>query len=199
MTVGVFQEWHKIMTTEKDVLVREYKLLSLVTGKSVDELEAMKRGDIRKLFAEMGKMQRMPISGEVNQAIAIGWKPFVCFTDLSEFSNELTTNQGTALKEWTKTEQSTIENMHRCLAMLYVPYRPFKKKTLPSNIEKAAEIFKKAKIGQIYGTLFFYSRVSEKLQIVFLNSSNEASRIITEHLKEITLGVSSQRGTDGII
>lgn len=109
MTVEMFQEWHRIMRTEKDILEREYKLLSLVTGKSQSKLEAMKRGDVKTLFAKMGQMQRQPLRGTVNKIIAIGWKPYIAFTDMKEFNFEMSANQWTALKTWTKDEVSSIE------------------------------------------------------------------------------------------
>lgn len=200
MTVEMFQEWHKIMCTERDILEREYKLLSLVSGISLSKLESMKRGEVKDLFAKMGKMQRQPMRGTINEVIAIGWKPYVCFTNLKDFESDVSTNQLTALKTWTQSEQASIENMHRCLALLYVPYIPFSKKKIPANIEKAAERFKKARVGQVYGTLFFYSKVSEKLQESFHNSSKQAMETITEHLKEVisARGQTSPKGTAGI-
>ena len=200
MTVGMFQEWHKIMHTEKDLLEREYNLLSLVSGISRAKLDNMPRGKIKGLFSEMGKMQRQPMRGVVNEVISIGLRPYVAFTNMKDFSNELTTNQGTALKTWTGNEYDSIQNMHLCLAMLYVPYLPFKKKRIPDNIEKAARIFKKAKVGQVYGTLFFYSRLSEKLQETFLCSVEEATKMLTEHLSEVIKahGGTLQKATAGI-
>jgi len=197
MTVSQFQDWHNVIKTERDLFDREVKLLSIVSGKTVEYLEDLPLEDLRKLFRQMNKIDTK-LNDKPKRIVSVKLKPFVAFCLPSEISDKLSTNQYTALKTYTATEEDTIKNMHKILALTYAPYRLFRKPKLSEYFNKIEERMKSAKMGDISGTVFFYSLVSEKLQEAFLPYSTKAMETIQKFSEEMMHGVDSQKVGDGI-
>lgn len=160
MTVSQFQDWHNVIKTERDLFDREVKLLSIVSGKTVEYLEDLPLEDLRKLFRQMNKIDTK-LNDKPKRIVSVKLKPFVAFCLPSEISDKLSTNQYTALKTYTATEEDTIKNMHKILALTYAPYRLFRKPKLSEYFNKIEERMKSAKMGDISGTVFLLSRIGE--------------------------------------
>jgi hypothetical protein len=94
------------------------------------------------------------------------------------------TNQYTALKQY---ETDVINNLHKILALIYVKCPLFSKYKFNSdNVEQIGDvIYNYGKVGDVYGTLFFYSNRSEKLKADLLNSLEEVNREIAIHMEEV--------------
>jgi len=94
------------------------------------------------------------------------------------------TNQYTALKQY---ETDVINNLHKILALIYVKCPVFSKYKFNSdNVEEISDvIYNYGKVGDVYGTLFFYSSRSEKLKADLLNSLEEVQKEIAIHMEEV--------------
>mgnify|MGYP000940600778 CR=1 FL=1 len=71
--------------------------------------------------------------------------------------------------------------------MIYVKRPVFSKYKFNSdNVEEISDvIYNYGKVGDVYGTLFFYSNRSEKLKADLLNSLEEVQKEIAIHMEEV--------------
>lgn len=199
-TVDQFQKWHEIIDTEHDVLRREYSLLAMLLGISVEDCEAITFKKLDPLFKQINSYDEIKPSKKLKQVIIVKRKPYVAIVNLKELRHLLTANQFTAAQTYAATPQSTVQNMHRLLSLVYCPYRFMKGNKLSNNTELTAEKMKLAKIGDVYGTVFFYSIVYKKLQETSSIYFHKAQKILMERMNEIAEahGLNSQGLTDGI-
>lgn len=200
-TVKEFQEWHKVVNSNMDLMDREYKLLSICHGISEEKAMSIPNGKIIKLFRKMNDLKLSEPSKKVKNFISINYKPYKAILFPSDLQNLMSANQITAALTLSKTNESSIENMHRLLALFYTPYYPFITLKIAGNQEKLADKMLSAKIGDVYGAVFFYSIVSPKLQEAFQQFSHQNNQVIMNHLKEMAEahGVDLSEITDGII
>jgi len=108
------------------------------------------------------------------------------------------TNQYTALKQY---ETDVINNLHKILALIYVKCPILTKYKFNSdNVDIIADvIYNHGKVGDVYGTLFFYSSRSEKLKADLLNSLDQVQKEIAIHMevvnRELNLSGENMVGT----
>lgn len=199
-TVQEFQEWHKAINTDMDLMDREYKLLSICAGISEDKAMSIPNGKVIEMFRKMNKLKLTEPSKKVKPYMSIGWRPYKAIVMPSELEALMSANQFTTAITYSKTTESSIENLHRLLALIYTPYYPFTKPKIAENQGKLAKTMLKAKIGDVYGVVFFYSIVSPKLQEAFQQFSHQNDQVIMNHLKEMAVarGVDLSEITDGI-
>lgn len=151
-TVEQFQEWHKVISEEKDIIDREVKLASILTGKSVEYLESIPYSVLKEVIKKVNRVNLSQPNTEVRRFVRVGTKVYAAILDAKELHGLMSTSQFTAAKTYAA---NPIENMHRLLALYYTQYQPFKKRKLTENQLKLSEDFKKVKIGDVYGAVFF--------------------------------------------
>jgi len=174
-TVEQFQEWHKVISQEDDILERELKLAAILTGKSVEYLESIPRNDLTRIFVKVNRIGNSIPSTKVNRYVMVGRSVYSAILDAKELHGLMSTSQFTAAKTYAA---NPIENMHMLLPLYYTKFKLFGKKNLEENQLKLSEEFKKVKIGDVYGAVFFYSVLWNQFAPILEASLKEATTII---------------------
>lgn len=119
-------------------------------------------------------------------------------------ADKLSTSQAFDIKTFCKPEtgmsqrDTVVENLHKLLASIYLPLKKLQFTYSGTDHEKISNDFKKAKMGDVAGTLFFYSLVSPKLTEAMLDFGEKPMQMLTEHMKEVNdWAKSSQISGDG--
>jgi hypothetical protein len=198
LTVAQFQEWHEIDKTEKNGLKKSYKILAMLVGKTVEELEDMPVGQIKAALKVAATIHKKPINQKLKHIVFVGFKPYKAILNAKIVHDQLSASQFTAAQTFSKTQDDSIQNMHKLLALMYAPYKMFGRMKLHHDHNYMAEQMKHAKIGDVYGAVFFYSRVWATLQPYLEKYLNQAMETITEVVNEAKAhGVDLQRATAG--
>jgi ribonuclease HI len=191
-TVEQFQRWHAVKT--EDLLDREIEYLSIAMGKTVDEIEAIPRGELKKYIKVINNYPNLKVNDKVKKFLAIGWKPYQAITDAKYLRELMSADTYMLVQQLSATEADSIQNMHRILGAMYAPYYPFRKPKLEHI--KTADKMKQAKIGDVYGAVFFYSVVWQELQPILAQHLEEATKTIMERMG-IVRGLSLAKTTGG--
>lgn len=182
LTVKQFQELTIIYNSDKDLLDKGVEAISLLTGMSVNEVEQIDYKVIGKAFNHLNALMQSKPKEVVKKWIVLNGTVYKAVTNMDKIS----TGQYLDLKNLSKDDK-WIENMHLLLGCLYLPvnwYGRVKK----YNGEKLPQISKDmltAKLKDVYGLLFFYSAVLEKLSPIIQMSLEEALQTIQETVTEI--------------
>lgn len=165
MTIETYQKVNKIAQASGDSIEKEIDIASAITGKSKEEIENLP-------LAKVKALTRINISGRKKKYVLINKRLYKGLTD----PEELTTGQYVDLKTFGK---DFIPNLHNMLAIIYKPvFKRYKH-------EEVAEDMKKANLDDVYGLLFFYSNILEKLSPTIQISLELAKEEIAERLKEL--------------
>lgn len=176
-TVEQFQLWHKTIAEEQDIIDREVKLASILTGKSIEYLESIPYSVLKEVIKKVNKVSLTEPSTEVKRFVRVGRKVYSAILDAKELHGLMSTSQFTAAKTYAA---NPIENMDKLLALYYAPYKLFGKPKLAENQVKLAEDFKKVKVGDVYGAVFFYSVLWNQFAPILEDSLKEATKIMEE-------------------
>ena len=147
-TVEQFQQWHKVIKEESDIIDREVKLASILTGKSVEYLESVPYSVLKEVIKRVNKISLTEPSTKVVRFVKVGRKVYSAILNAQDLHGLMSTSQFTAAKTYAA---NPIENMHLLLPLYYAPYKLFGKQKLADNQLKLGEEFKKVKIGIVTG------------------------------------------------
>lgn len=185
ITIEQFQECYFLLgknpTIETWVMV-----LSTLSGRTYQQIESLSIQHLKELISKLQFLLQPNINEKVNKFVAFRGKPFKACLDASQMGM----NQVNDLKEFMKpngqpVEDTIVENAHKLLACIYVPLTLKGWRYVPSKHKDHAEKFKKAKMGDIYGTLFFYSGIYKTLMQTTDTFLKEQTAILKEHLEEV--------------
>ena len=176
-TVEQFQQWHKVIKEESDIIDREVKLASILTGKSVEYLESVPYSVLKEVIKRVNKISLTEPSTKVVRFVKVGRKVYSAILNAQDLHGLMSTSQFTAAKTYAA---NPIENMHLLLPLYYAPYKLFGKQKLAENQLKLAEEFKKVKVGEVYGAVFFYSILWSQFVPILENSLKQATKVMEE-------------------
>jgi hypothetical protein len=199
-TVKQFQEWQKVTAKSfDDVLDKELALLSIAANMAVEEVWALTGDQLKPLIAKLNTLAYSKPNEKVKKFIFVNHKAYQAIIKPSELKDLLNTSQYTAFKEYTKKD--CIENMHLILPLLYCPCKFLRKKRIADNTQALSREFLEAKIGDVYGAVFFYSIVWEKLNEASLPYLKKAKETLEAHMEEVikALEEGSEMHTAGTI
>lgn len=182
LTVKQFQALTKIYNSDKDLLDKGVEALALVTGLSEDEILSKDHKEVKLGFTHINNLlQQTPKQGFKKWIVSNG-KIYKAVTDISKIS----TGQYLDLKNLSKDDK-WIDNMHLLLGCLFLPVNWYgkAKRYDGSKLDAISKDLLDAKLKDVYGLLFFYSNVLEKLSPIIQTSFEEATRTIQEILTEI--------------
>jgi hypothetical protein len=194
LTIKEFIEYENIRTSSLENIDKIIQIASSFTDISVSEYENMSFNELEKVKHKV----LLLINSKPNTRLKnTFWRDGVRYKACKD-EKDFKTNQYTALKQY---ETDVINNLHKILALIYVKCPLFTKYKFNSdNVEEISDvIYNYGKVGDVYGTLFFYSNRSEKLKADLLNSLEEVQKEIAIHMevvnKELNLSEKNMDGT----
>ena len=184
----LIKDWIKYEQIDKakyefDVL-REIALLNHFTGIPVAEFEAMSENELKAWQKKLRKFTHQKLSLKVKRVIRINGVRYRACKDERDFR----ANQWTALKHY---ELNEVANTHKILSLIYQETPLFKPyKFNEDNIPYIADnILNNGKVGDVYGTLFFYLQRFEALSIISQASFLISQEEIKERMSEVYQGL----------
>jgi len=180
LTIKEFIEYENIRTSDLENIDKIIQIASSFTDISVSEYENMSFNELEKVKSKVLLLINSKPNTRLKNTFWHDGTRYKACKDEKDFK----TNQYTALKQY---ETDVINNLHKILALIYVKCPVFSKYKFNSdNVEEIADvIYNYGKVGDVYGTLFFYSNRSEKLKADLLNSLEEVQKEIAIHMEEV--------------
>jgi hypothetical protein len=180
LTIKEFIEYENIRTSSLENIDKIIQIASSFTDISVSEYENMSFNELEKVKSKVLLLINSKPNTRLKNTFWHDGTRYKACKDEKDFK----TNQYTALKQY---ETDVINNLHKILALIYVKCPVFSKYKFNSdNVEEIADvIYNYGKVGDVYGTLFFYSSRSEKLKADLLNSLEEVQKEIAIHMEEV--------------
>jgi len=194
LTIKEFIEYENIRTSSLENINKIIQIASSFTDISVSEYENMSFNELEKVKSKVLLLINSKPNTRLKNTFWHDGTRYKACKDEKDFK----TNQYTALKQY---ETDVINNLHKILALIYVKCPVFSKYKFNSdNVEEIADvIYNYGKVGDVYGTLFFYSNRSEKLKADLLNSLEEVQKEIAIHMevvnRELNLSEKNMVGT----
>ena len=180
LTIKEFIEYENIRTSSLENIDKIIQIASSFTDISVSEYENMSFNELEKVKSKVLLLINSKPNTRLKNTFWHDGTRYKACKDEKDFK----TNQYTALKQY---ETDVINNLHKILALIYVKCPVFSKYKFNSdNVDIIADvIYNYGKVGDVYGTLFFYSSRSEKLKADLLNSLEEVQKEIAIHMEEV--------------
>ena len=180
LTIKEFIEYENIRTSSLENIDKIIQIASSFTDISVSEYENMSFNELEKVKSKVLLLINSKPNTRLKNTFWHDGTRYKACKDEKDFK----TNQYTALKQY---ETDVINNLHKILALIYVKCPVFSKYKFNSdNVEEIGDvIYNYGKVGDVYGTLFFYSNRSEKLKADLLNSLEEVQKEIAIHMEEV--------------
>ncbi|MEY4051614.1 MAG: hypothetical protein RIR64_599 [Bacteroidota bacterium] len=180
LTIKEFIEYENIRTSSLENIDKIIQIASSFTDISVSEYENMSFNELEKVKSKVLLLINSKPNTRLKNTFWHDGTRYKACKDEKDFK----TNQYTALKQY---ETDVINNLHKILALIYVKCPLFSKYKFNSdNVEEIGDvIYNYGKVGDVYGTLFFYSNRSEKLKADLLNSLEEVQKEIAIHMEEV--------------
>lgn len=185
ITIEQFQECYFLLG-KNPTIDTWIMVLSTLSGKTFEQIESL---PIKKVKESINKLQFLlnpTLNEKVNKFISIKGRPFKAIFQASDMqTNQVADLKGLMNKEGQSVNDTIVENAHKLLACIYVPLTLRGFRYVPSKHKEVSQYFRKAKMGDVYGTLFFYSETYKNL-IQCINTFGQAQmEIVNSHLKEI--------------
>jgi len=180
LTIKEFIEYENIRTSSLENIDKIIQIASSFTDISVSEYENMSFNELEKVKHKVLLLINSKPNTRLKNTFWHDGTRYKACKDEKDFK----TNQYTALKQY---ETDVINNLHKILALIYVKCPVFSKYKFNSdNVEEISDvIYNYGKVGDVYGTLFFYSNRSEKLKADLLNSLEEVQKEIAIHMEVV--------------
>jgi hypothetical protein len=185
LTVREYVKVKEIEMKHSDLLDRRMALVSHFTNKNAENL------DLNVLKWQLFKVDSLLASQPSTKVKHVIWingrryKTFADVTKLSKVQTKLIVDQAVTAKELAKNGQGDI-NLHRLLGLIYLRAKigttpEFDVKTWDDISEDMLDVT----IGEVYGAVFFYSNVLEKLTPIIPYFLMEAEQTIENHMAEV--------------
>lgn len=177
VTVEIFQEM--VSREEFENWLDSFQhYASILCNIDPDDLMEWSIDDARELYAKISWCINMP--NMMPEPIVI--IDDVIFNNIKDYGREIKLGQWADLETYCKDGEA-VKNMHKMLAVLY------KSEDGKLNVPQKAEIFKKARITDVYGTLVFFSIIANKYtprcQAYFPTHSMEPTMMMKSQMKKL--------------
>lgn len=185
LTVRQFIEAKKIELAHTDILNKRMALVSHFTGKDAETLDL---NILKWQLAKVDMLLTSDINTKVKEVIWIKGKRYKTFADvtsLSKTQTKLIVDQAVTAKELAKNGQGD-SNIHRLLGLIYLRAKIGTKPEFNvSTWDDISEDMLDAKLGDVYGAVFFYSNVLKKLTPTIPYFLIMAEMTIENHMREV--------------
>ena len=179
ITVEQWQYSEAIINSDDTKLDKQIKIVSYFTGKTIEEVEEM---DAVKFYVTANKLDflfdtlhAMPI---VNK-FSINGIDFIPTDSLQKMK----VNQMVDYTEILKANNNSIcQSLHMILPIVFCTKKGYE----PDKHSEYVELFKKAKLGDVLGAVFFYTDYWQRVEKITQHSMEKNLELITERMKEIS-------------
>lgn len=185
ITVEQFQECYFLLG-KTPTIDTWLMVLSTLSGETQKHLESIPVRELKTYISKLDFILTPNENNKINKYISFGGRPFKACLD----AGQMQTNQVADLKAFMvgdgqPVNDTIVENAHKLLACIYVPLTTTGFKYVPGKHKETAEKFKKAKMGDVYGVVFFYSVVYKNLMETTKAFGKENLEIVLEHQKKL--------------
>ena len=161
LTIGQYIKCKAITNIESDPVQRKLKMLSIITGQSVDELESLPIAELIKRLKAITEVESLGKNAKVKMKFKVKGRRFECIWK----SQELRADQYIDATFYTKGDIE--QNIHNILAAICVE-RTWYGKKLPYSGDKHKEIselfLNEMKISTAYPIMLFFSKYLRELE-----------------------------------
>ena len=181
LTVQQFQELEALKSnTDLDTLDKAVKRLSILSGKDVDYIESLTATEIFNTLSDsvflMSPIHEMPIPNH----IVLGGVKFRYIKEIHEYNI-------CQEKDWKEIVKMNGNDYIKCLpelmAICHQEHENGKWVYNSDNHLRNVELFKKSKLSESLGAVFFYSKSLTSCIKILADYSKKAENQITEHYK----------------
>lgn len=182
LTVKQFQDASYIIKNEDDLLERHVKLIACLSNKPIEWVESHTPAQVGEMVKKLDFLLTPVVSKKI--------KPFLVFNK-SVYRPILkmeTINWGQikTIKVLGEREEYPNQYLNQKLACVYSKLNWYGKAVYSaSDHTKKSEDLLNARLGDVYGTLFFYSNVLVTLKPVIESFSKYATQTIAETMPEV--------------
>ena len=183
LTVDQFMQLEALKLNKSlPLLDKAVAKLSILSGLSIDEVEKM---NIQKVYATLldAVFLNTPIDAmPLKDSVYLGYKKFKAITDITDF----TTAQHKDFNEFIKMNNNNyVACLPNIIAICHKELTLYGYKYKSDNHFKNVEIFKKAKLKDVMGAVFFYSNCLKSYNEIITTCLEKSQSQIKEFLKEI--------------
>lgn len=174
ITVRQYQVLNQILESDADLLDKQINAIAYFMGKSSVWVESLPL-DIFKYYSSQLTFVKNPnINTKLKKYVFIKGRLFKAETEFEK----LLSGQYIDLKELSK-DGNSINNLHKLLACIYKPV------FFKYNHKECSDLMLDAKLGDVYGLLFFCSLELERLSPYIQMCLEESATLIEREMKEI--------------
>jgi hypothetical protein len=193
LTIKQFLQCKLIAELEKDPVTRKMKMYAEVSGKTLEEVEAMPIGDLVAGLKSLDSIDTLTTDSKVNMKFKLGGKRWI----IKWRQQDLTGEQYIDSTFFCKDETKLIQNIHNILASLAVERGWFKE--LPysgeTHKERADLFYNHMKIKDAYPIMLFFCEyfktLADNIQIYLVTEAEKVTREVREHLEKNGVGLQS--------
>lgn len=194
LTINQFIKCKAIAELEPDPLTRNLKMVSIVNGKTVDELESLPIDELKKQLAEFNQIEKLTENTKVKMNFKIKGRRFECIWR----TQKLTAAQYIDVTSFCKNEKEIINNIHNILAAICVEKTWYGKKLKydGNNHKEISELFlNNMSITIAYPIMLFFcnyfKELSNNIQIYLEQEMVKTMQnpIVQQHLKNAGNGL----------
>jgi hypothetical protein len=163
------------------------KVISTLAGKTYNDIESLPVWYVKKLIYQLEFLTRPNLNTKLKKYLYLNGTVYKAIYE----GHKLSAAQGMDLKTFLHPPKDVplndhiVEVAHKLLASIYIPMKNFRFKYSGIDHQKISNDFLSARMGDVYGTLFFYSIVSPKLTETILDFGKEQTKILAKHMEEV--------------
>lgn len=182
LTVRQFQLCDEIIRNESDVLERHIKLVACLSGNSIEWVESHTPKQIAEWVKDLSFLSNPKVDKKIPKYVLANKRVYRPYNDASKFS----AGQVIALKVYGEKAKGH-SNLHNQLACVFgeINWYGGLKKYDATKHEQIANDMLEAKMGDVYGAVFFYSNVLEALSPILETYLKQANETIMEIMPEV--------------
>ena len=160
LTINQFIKCKAIAELEPDVLTRNLKMVSIVNGKSVDELESLPIDELKKQLEKFNQIEKLTENTKVKMTFKIKGRRF----EVIWRTQKLTSAQYIDVTSFCKNEKDIINNIHNILAAVCVEKTWYGKKLKYENHKEVSDLFlNNMSITVAYPIMLFFCNYFKEL------------------------------------
>lgn len=198
LTVDQFQKLEELKTnTSLDKLDRAVLRLSILSGKSVEYIEALSATEVYNTLMDAIFLTQPITQIETPKEVKLGGIKFRYIKEIHEYNIAQE-------KDWKEMVKNSDNNYINCLpelmAVCHQEYENGKWVYNSNNHQRNVELFRQSKLSESLGAVFFYSKTLNVYTKVLADSLVKATATIQEIQKEMMADLEFQtflKGGDG--